>query len=206
MDFVGQGELQYNFRLTGDPETMVCIIGYDAPSWGGLTDSATLDIAMTVFEATLAEQLGGAYVCSSVIGRYFDSDGVVEAESTRSAVPFALGGTVLPNNCALLIHKRTGGAGRGKNGRNYLPGVPESAADAGGVLSGTYYDDMTAEVLEFFGAFTGDDLPLLTVNHGPVKVPDSDPPVYVDPPNYADVITTASLDGRIATQRRRMRP
>jgi hypothetical protein len=30
--------------------------------------------------------------------------------------------------------------------------------------------------------------------------------LYVDPPNYADVITTASLDGRIATQRRRMRP
>lgn len=201
----GQAQVVAVIQLLGDPEPMNVTLGVD----GAVTPNTTTTAVQTMFEefeANILPNLGGAYTLLRVLWQQATAGGVIEVASSNDPAPFALGGTVLPSNCAVLIHKHTAGAGRGRSGRMFWPGVPESAADAGGVLSEAYFGDMASGVSDLYTSWNaGDELPGLYLNHGPTKDPGSDPPTYTPPVELQTSITGFSLDPVIATQRRRMR-
>lgn len=199
-----QAQVLFRLSLAGDPELMEVGFGVDwntGPEWDV---SVANDMFMT-FETTFLEFMAGEYFLVEAVMQYDNGGGVSEIHSTNAPSPAALGGAALPQNCGLLIHKRTAGVGRGKNGRVYLPGVPEDQVDGRGAVDPAFVVTQQAEADQFFDTFTGTDFPLLTVNHGLVKVPGSDPPEYTDPPSLFDHVTSLTIDGTIATQRRRLR-
>lgn len=188
----GQAQCIFVIGLTGDPEAMLTTIGVA----GNVTPTvAGANIMFEEFEATFLELMGGAYVLNAAIWQQFPEGGIVEAQSTNAASPAAAGGTVLPSNTAILIHKFTNGVGRGRKGRMFIPGVPEDAADAGGVLSAGALSDWNDAAAEFLTTWNaGEDLPELYLNRG------------VTQGGGSDQITSMTCDARVATQRRRMRP
>lgn len=199
-----QAQVLFRFSLAGDPELMEVGFGLDwtsGPAW----DVSVADDMFHTFETTFLEQMAGTYMLVEAVLQHQLATGVSEIHSTPAPAPAALGGAALPQNCGLLIHKRTEGAGRGKNGRVYLPGIPEERVDGRGVVDTAFVALQQAEADQFWATFDGTDFPFLAVNHGLVKVPGSDPPVYTDPPFLWDNVTSLAIDQTIATQRRRLR-
>lgn len=96
-------------------------------------------------------------------------------------------------NVAYLVRKNTAAGGRPNRGRMYLPGVAEAAVDPTGLIESAKLAQLQTNV-DSFGAdlATG----LLT----PVVLHSEDSPVALP-----TVITSLTVDGRAATQRRRMR-
>lgn len=105
-------------------------------------------------------------------------------------------------NIANLIQWRTGKAGRGANGRTYLPGCLEGQVDPMGRLPAAYMADMSTRaqgVVDDMNAATTAILPGppldLVVLHGPKGVPLA---------RTADPILVGRCSNVVATQRRRL--
>jgi hypothetical protein len=105
-------------------------------------------------------------------------------------------------NVALLIQWRTGTAGRGANGRSYLPGALEGQIDALGRIEPAFVADMTTRaqgVIADLGAPTSALLPGvpldLAILHKPKGVPLS---------RSATPVITGKCSNLVATQRRRL--
>jgi hypothetical protein len=146
-------------------------------------------------------QLSGQVNWNEVRGRDMSSEfGAV------ALVPTALtGGTAsaptAPSN-AVLIQWRTGTAGRGANGRTYLPGALEGQVDPMGRLETAFVTDMTqragAVLVDLARATSAVWLgpPLdLVVLHGPKGVPLA---------ASATTVVTGKCSNVIGTQRRRL--
>lgn len=73
---------------------------------------------------------------------------------TATSLPFAgaSASAQLPNNCAVVVTKRTAKRGRSFRGRSYMPGLTEENVNANSVLS-----TFTTPVLNFFNSIR--DLP-----------------------------------------------
>ena len=103
----------------------------------------------------------------------------------------------LPQNCALLVHKRTNAPGRRGRGRIYLPSVPSGIVSNTGALSGDYIDEVQEILDDWLAALSAEPLPTVHMwllhNTGVSATPD---------PNR---VTSLTLDPIIATQRRRLR-
>lgn len=105
--------------------------------------------------------------------------------------------TVIPQNSAYLIHKRTATGGRGGRGRFYLPGVGETDVDNFGNIAGAKITALNAAVTAWRTAVLAvalvDDLVLLH----------NDPGAFAaDAPRS---ITSLVADPVLSTQRRRLR-
>ncbi len=172
-------------------------IGLEAP-----IDPASLTSLATALGQSFANTLGisltNQYKQASVTLRVGSGsaapDAVYQATST-----FVGPGTSapLPQNCAYLIHKRTGLAGRRNRGRLYLPGPGEDAVDAvGGISSAnvaavqTRATDWLASVNTLVGVTT-----MYILHQGPAGAPAPSP----------TAISQLQVDPRIATQRTRLR-
>jgi hypothetical protein len=112
--------------------------------------------------------------------------------------------TMLPPNVAYLVQWRTGKAGRGANGRSYVPGVPENGTNNAGFVDAAEVNVWLAicqDVLAFLAAPTDAThlgAPLeLSVLHGPKGSPQT---------RSADKVTAGRLSALVATQRRRLPP
>lgn len=99
--------------------------------------------------------------------------------------------TLMPPNNSLLVTKRTNLGGRRGRGRNYICPVREDKADNVGVLDTDYVLNVEAGWLDVMEAAEG------VLGGPPVLLHTED--VY-DP----SVITAMTLEGTIATQRRRL--
>lgn len=190
---VGQGEFVFSYVCDGDPEPMSTIIGYDAT--GDFADP-TVEAAEAMHDlwGVVTNSLQSAdYDLVSTTMRMAVIGGTVEA--VHSGV--VGGGEVddaVPQNTAFLIRKLTGGVGQGKNGRLYLPGVPETDVDHDGVLGSAVVSDANLVLLDFWNAISiSDDVPSTVVNHGPTNL------------TSFDYILSFVLDPLVATQRRRLR-
>lgn len=96
-------------------------------------------------------------------------------------------------NVAFLVRKTTALGGRAGRGRFYLPGVPENSANEAGVVTGTAITNMQSELDDFLIAVGAADLNLVVL-HGVGS------PITAPTP-----LTALQVDGRVATQRRRLR-
>jgi len=109
-----------------------------------------------------------------------------------TAVPGAVADAVTPMNCAILVQKRTGIVGRKHLGRIYSPptAVPEGSISAAG--------DIEPTALAAVQGFWDDALDaLVTVEIEPFLLHAS--------AGAPDAITQLRVEGKIATQRRRLR-
>jgi len=109
----------------------------------------------------------------------------------------------VPQNTATLVRKLTGVAGRGANGRFYIPGVPEAEVDQAGVLTGAFVTNVQGDVDQIIGDWAGiaGGYEPVVVHH--TLVSPGPPPVYISAANT--VITSFLVDPMVATQRRRLR-
>lgn len=106
-------------------------------------------------------------------------------------------GSVLPQNTAFLVHKRTPVGGRGGRGRLYFPGVDESVCSDLGVLTSAWQTTFNAALSDWLiavNAIAGVIGMCLFHDSGGIFAP-SDP----------FPITSLTLDPSVATQRRRLR-
>ncbi len=107
----------------------------------------------------------------------------------------------------MLIHKRTGMAGRRGRGRFFFPPSQLDEADISpaGFLSPAYVLSIDTNLLQAYAiidAYSPSAGPVLL--HGEPWVEGSDPPVFSPAPDPT-AITSFTLDTRVATQRRRLR-
>lgn len=194
---VGSGQYKHRFTLTGDPESMFVIAGFrsDDGDPGPLGDvAAGLHNAM----ATIWSGFGAAAYTLQETTLVFNNAGT---EFEVSYVDPTSGGnnvTVVPQNTAYLVHKRTGLTGHRNRGRFYLPGVIESVVDNKGLVDG-------ATVAAWNTALTGylSDVAAVggILGMSLLHTPSDDVPTPAD-----TLINGLSLDPIVATQRRRLRP
>lgn len=103
----------------------------------------------------------------------------------------------LPQNSAILVHKRTARGGRRGRGRFYIPGVQEDHVSDTGLLDEEYLSDLQDNMNALLTGMTSEPLPTvgMWLLHG------TGLSAVVDP----DEVTLLTVDPVIATQRRRLR-
>lgn len=99
-----------------------------------------------------------------------------------------------PPQVAMLIRKNTLLGGRSGRGRMYLPGVAEDQVNEAGVITPAIVDSATARFEDFRGKLIAEGLVPLLI-HGSASAPITMP----------IPISSFQADGRVATQRRRLR-
>ena len=108
-----------------------------------------------------------------------------------------------PPNCALLIKKSTGVAGKKNRGRTYVPwSVDMSHVSETGVLDNAFLAAEQVHLDGFLADFVGNGTPMVIAN----KVLSSPtPPNYVTNIHVGAEVLTYKLENQLATQRRRLR-
>lgn len=193
----GYGQLVYRFAGLGDNEEMVTTIGTKLDiAVGPATAQLKLNAADDAF---LAQFPASAIITNYTFkgGRlYVARPGDVNAvfEDTR-AVAGSLAGSPMPSNCAFLMSKLTGVAGRRNRGRSYWPPIftGESIVDQNGdIVAGS----VTALSTKF------EALRVALVGLGMTPVVLHSVPITTEVPTPC---VTWSCQSKIATTRHRMR-
>lgn len=139
---------------------------------------------MTNFQATVIHE--------SVLVKFGPSATGPSAENT-SALAGSAAGSQAPPNVAVLVTKNTAFGGRAGKGRMYLPPLNETSLTADGLIDSSLRAAIQVDVDVFFNAIEARGW-LPVVLHG-ANSPLSTP----------SVIQSYAVDGRVATQRRRLR-
>lgn len=189
---VGYASAEYQFRMVGDNELMLSTIGLK------LNAPATVDLAnqlMGTFRTPFATQLATNLKLVGVKLTAGDDGDPLVFQSTNGELGFTGGGS-LPQNCAFLLRKLTGLGGRRNRGRMYIPGVNDNLVDELGVVTSAGLATLQTAASTFLTS----TLALAVIDDAVIL---HTPTVETPLPT---VITTLVVDGRIATQRRRLRP
>lgn len=182
------------WTTTGDPEEMLSTIGvittpevsaettahqvYDAATDStSITGLAAMNAPWTFVGVTVYKRLTG----DPVVGEWVQPITQTAGSSTS-----------LPSNCALLLKKNTDRPGRMGRGRMFLPSglIDESNVDTNGTIESSVYTTTAARVTAFYNELVANECA---------------PALFHADGSAADLITSFSLDTRIATQRQRMR-
>jgi len=184
----------FRWSLSGDPEEMVSTLGFDYTGAGTVEDVASDVYNMATATGSITESAAiltdWTFVGTTV---YLQGPAGLVVGIHNDPIGGVGGGAFSPpNNCAVLVQKRTAIAGQRHRGRFFLP--PFTTVEGGITPTGTYttteYSAINARVQEFFvQCNSGDYTPVLLHSDGGTPTP----------------ITAYVLDTQIATQRRRMR-
>lgn len=191
----------YEMQLTGDSEPMVITMGHEIDSASGANGEDAADDLFGSFNFEVFYDFMASVYTLTGVTVYVGNDGPPSVFTSTVAPSTAVGGgTCVPPNTAYLIRKRTDLAGKRGRGRFYLPGVREDQVDnVGNVLPATQTVLNTAleSWHDYLTGGTGARL------YPPVVLHRSEG-IGVEPPPTP--ITTFVTDGKVATQRRRLRP
>jgi hypothetical protein len=195
----GFAQVVFRHDFTGDEEEMVCTIGFDVSANSGTQEAIVTSVSglwSTWIMGFASNQLVHTYATG-----YFGQDGgppaVVDGDDEDTAGGDA--SETLPPNSAYLVRKRTDLAGRRGRGRFYIPCPDETQVDRNGFIAGAWITAIQANLDDMHAAYA-------SVPGGAVV------PVVLHRSEGAGIepvptpIESFQLDGRIATQRRRMRP
>lgn len=195
------GYVQLTFRHTSAlvPDEMDCTIGFLdlAPP----IDQGDLDDIRDAWVARFLPFMDNAITFTKVDAR--TAAGVI-LESPSGATGGYVGSDPDPYNCAVIIKKLTGVAGRRHRGRMYLPIVGGDNTDPGGNLTGAAIIALTAAAEGFrtdVEAATSGTLELLHAKGWDGAVEPADPGNAPAP----TTITSLVCAPKIGTQRRRLR-
>lgn len=193
MTVIPLGYAQVNFIHGGDglrfPGEVT--LGLDIGSYSGTV-------------ATLAEDVGDQWVdhimpelTSAIEFRTCHVKYGPQATGPSADQPYSVVGSVAlagaPSNLAWLVHKGTALGGRAGRGRMYLPGVADGAVGSDGDLDNAAVAAMQSSMNDFVSS-------LIVLDVVPVVLHGEESPISLPTP-----ITSVTVDGHAATQRRRMR-
>lgn len=204
---VNHGTVIHSISLLGDPEPMAVTFGIFAVT----ASDPLIDVAVPALTAELHDAFG------DIVMPFLST----EATLTQTEVAFVnpssnipvlgvdstprVGGTsgaMLPQNSALLVHKRSAAPGRIGRGRLYLPScLREAQVDNKGIIAALEVSGLQTPISSW--------LTRVANNTAPAGV-DKDMVILhtVTPANPAltpTVVTSLVVDSLIATQRRRLR-
>lgn len=195
---IGFAQVSMQFTLDSDAEPMVVTIGCDVgteddPSiladavWSRLTTSDPMWDPSSISD----EYNVGPFVASIMT-----STGPQIGTGTEVLVGTNAGVESLPNNCAVLVQKRTARGGRKGRGRAYFPPVfpTEGAVEANGNLQPTFIASWQDSMTTWLLSSDSEGQPLVLLHSEEAG------PIAPDP------ITGLVVATKIATQRTRLRP
>lgn len=183
---VGLAVASFIMTMTGDSEEMVCTLGIDPD--GAINDGRALE----ALEAWQNNILPIQHEEMHLVRVELVDGNAVHAQATPAApTAGSVSGTGIPPNTALLVRKRTLGAGAGSAGRMYVPGASTSEVSTAGFLNLTFQGDVTAAFATFLA-----DMQLASLQ----------PVVIASDGSGWNEITSFLCQDRVATQRRRLRP
>lgn len=204
----GFADVSCFINVTGDPEPMAQTFGVDVDVEGTWTDANTLAL-LEAWRESLKPIFPPSCTLGGIRVRVAQAVGdPLVFENTSVEAGTDAEGTRLPQNCAMLVLKRSTQGGRRNRGRLYVPGLlPESAVSNIGVIT-------PASVAIFQGFFTtwrNTFTPTNPANVSAMVLLHSyswDEPTDPGPPPGFPAPTAVSaleVQGLIATQRRRLR-
>lgn len=192
----GYAQAVYRWSLAGDPEEMVTTMGFDMPDLGTLEEHATELYGQAVASGSItplaAMNQGWTFVGVTLYWRNQASN--LQVAVHNEPITQTVGGLATPpNNCALLLQKRTALAGVRFRGRNYLPifGIGEADVGVTGVILAATYNTIQGRVAGWYANMLANSYTPVLLHSG-AETPSP--------------ITSLTLATQIATQRRRMRP
>lgn len=191
----------YTFSLANDSEPIIVTCGHEIDGTSGATGEEAANDLFSSFSTNIVTPLMSDEYTLEYVATYIGQDGPTLVNlSDETPVTGTVTASIVPQNTAYLIRKRTDLGGRRGRGRMYLPGVLENDVDSVGGLSTTitvplqagfdaWYDDLTAMV--------GGRLYPPVVLHRSEGIGAEPPPTPV---------TRFVVENKVATQRRRLRP
>lgn len=184
---IGFAQVAHDFGGNGLAFPAAVVYGVDIS--GSLTPSEMAESLHIAFGAEILEVVNESVQLERTRVKYGPQDLGPFGEFSDTIV----GGTPgagSPSNCAFLITKSTGLGGRKGRGRMYLPGCTESQVGSDGALDAGQQALLQTAMTNWQGALTFVGQPLVLLHN------DETSPTPV---------TSLSVQGVIATQRRRMR-
>lgn len=191
----GYAHAVVQFRQAGDPEPQVCTFGV-----GPLTNPSNgVAIANNIFGIWKANILVSQTnnITLEQVTVYVGQEDASRIPYDSTGVPANGSGTqdALPSNCAMLVRKRTGVNGRRGRGRFYVPGVAEGTVDANGIVA-TATQEAWQERCDVFLTQLSALTPMVVLHNAEgASIPIAPTPV-----------TQLTVESKIATQRKRLRP
>lgn len=196
----GFAEARFVMRATGDPDPWICTLGVDVSDAGGDYEAVAINLVIAWSQQILTNQ-SNLVTLESVDLIIGQDAGDPLIYSYASGNTGAGSGTYLPQNCALLIQKRSGVGGRRNRGRMYVPLIlGESAVDNVGVIQASQVTALNTTLSTF--------MDILQNGAEPAGMPT--PPVILHSddtgtPPPPTPITSMQVSPLLATQRRRLR-
>jgi hypothetical protein len=175
------------------PRPAFITFGVDPTDTDPVTVAAKVDLAINA-AGSLKSRFDNSVTIGPITARLgTDGSGDLVGISASTA-PGGSGGSSVPPNVSVLVHKRSGMGGRRGRGRMYLPWWLQIAdCDEKGAISPTSIGFMQTTVNTFLAALTTNSVPMVLL-HNPGRSP-SGPPTPV---------TNLTVDATVGTQRRRL--
>lgn len=188
------GYAQANLIFTGAdaPNGAQVTMGFDIGGYGGDPQSLAEDLRDSISGGGLEDVFTASWTISGILVKFGPNLTGPSHLLSTNLVGNQVTATAPPNVTTLWL-KNTALGGRAGRGRSYIPGVPENAVNGAGVLDSSFtsahegkYNDVLVAM-----AIQGADAVVLHAEGSPISTPTP--------------ITTVTLSGTVATQRRRLR-
>jgi hypothetical protein len=192
----GFAQVAFRWKTVGDLEAMISTIGVAIPEAADPALLANAMVAIATFPGSICQaslmSTQYSFVGTEVFARV--GGDIVTSESTATTVGTVSAMAPPPNNCAVLVKKLTNFGGRRNRGRMFLPpcGVNEGEVDSAGII-------LPARLAILQGQVNVLREQLEAADYGPYLFHSSGPTAT------ATLISALSVQGQIATQRKRMR-
>ncbi len=133
----GHAQVIHSLSLTGDKEPMAVTFGVEIDPAAPQDLSSIATSLHNAFDTEMCKIPHSVYALEATEVRLGSATGLVGAIGIHvGQVRCRGGGSPLPQNCAILFHKRSGLPGRRARGRMYLPGMSEGATSPTGEIEG----------------------------------------------------------------------
>lgn len=189
----GFADISVEFKYAGFPRSSFITFGVDPTA----TDPIVVGTLVAESIATTGSilDLVDNTVTMAAIHVALGTDG---AEDIHAVVPRTDSGRSAainsPNNCALLLHKRTARGGRRGRGRLYLPwSMQEGAVDENGIVLSTFVTSSQVKASLWLADMITRGVPMVLLHSTGLTTE--------GPPNS---VTSLVVDGIVGTQRRRL--
>lgn len=190
---IGFARVTLGYTRSGDPEEMLNVYG-SALDTDGPTTAATWS---TVHAAELNGQIASSITLTSVtceVGSLTGAPPYLTFQINPNTGGGASGYDLDPPNVSILVKKSTAAAGRQGRGRIYWPVAGSAFSNNIGVLDGTTLAGLQAAFDDFLAGLDANGATMFLL-HG-AGLPITDP----------SEVTSLTVDPKVATQRRRLRP
>lgn len=184
-----------------DPEPMICTMGFDLTGVGGAFEDA-VEAILNAWQLQVVPNMDTNTLSIGCVAQIGQDGGPPLRIEVVTPTAGAIAGEYLPQNCALLVRKLTTLGGREGRGRMYVPYIllESDVSEVGAVATTrladlqTTFSNLHADWMNTIGASAPATPPVLL---------HSEPQLGLTP--VPTPITAFAVDGRIATQRRRLR-